>query len=276
MTAKAVSESVTADLPIVAPVAARLKVRAATLRTMIDVLKLAEQAALDLGPAGISSRVQDPAHVAQASVVLDKGGFEVFECSNPGMISIDLGTLEEFLKLGKADDVVELRFNKASVSVVLGGMTRRIPLDYYSVMPRELKLKSTASVSVAVEEVARSLKACALINDHLRMVVKPDAFVIVASGVGEHEVACRIPKDLLASLTGEAAAFYSLDYVANAVRSIPSGSILKLDLSTDLPLQLSAEFAAGKGRIWYAIAPRIEEEPRPARPDDEAESNEED
>jgi DNA polymerase III sliding clamp (beta) subunit (PCNA family) len=242
------------------PPAFTASVKVETLRTLLDVIGISDTAIVQVGADGIHSRVTDPARVCHAYAMLQRGAFESFQVTSSGIFAFERSDLCDFLKLSKGGDIAQLCLTEKALEVTLGMISRKIPLGAEPQMTKVINLSSVARARISVEELRRFVRAGSMVTDHLRVVIRDNSLIMIASAGPDNEVAAVFPKEYLASVEGEATALFPQDYVTLALAAIPSGSVVRLSFGDDLPLEIETECAAGMGAIYFALAPRIENE----------------
>ncbi len=145
--------------------------------------------------------------------------------------------------------------------ISVGNVTRRMSLVSTEGMAdtKVPNLNLPAKVAVNVEELQRGIKASESISDHIALTATPEQFELLSEGDTD-SVTLKLPKDLLVSLDCKESikSLFPMDYFANMVRAIPSGTVVVINLGNDLPVKIEFDFAGGKGKVKYLLAPRIE------------------
>ena len=245
------------------------KLKSETLKGVVDVVStLIDEAKFKIDANGITLKAVDPAHVAMIDMSIDKGAFEQFS-ANETEIGLDLDKLREVIRLSKvgftpySSHTIEMKHDEERGRLVIsvGNVTRRMSLVSTEGMAdtKVPNLNLAAKVAVNVEELQRGIKASESISDHIALTATPEQFEMLSEGDTD-SVTLKLPKDLLVSLDCKESikSLFPMDYFANMVRAIPAGTVVVINLGNDLPVKIEFDFAGGKGKVKYLLAPRIE------------------
>jgi len=248
------------------------------LKEFVDVLgTLVEEAKLVFEKDGVKTSCVDPSHVAMVEASLNMDAFNRYSIE-PIEMGVDLGKIQEFLGIGRADRVT-IRHDEKKNRLVLemGYVTRSMGLVDAAGFPDttipNLNLPNTAKVGV--KYLRGGVKASGQLSDHIAVLLKPEGFEMIAEGdTDESEMV--LPKDLLDEINAEqtARSLFPLDYFGNMVKAIKSKTV-EILLGTDYPVKMRwdferkiPEFSDGKetvktviaGSGLFLLAPRIESE----------------
>jgi proliferating cell nuclear antigen len=239
------------------------KLSADTLRSIIEAVgTLVDESKIKVTKDGISLKAVDPAHVAMVELTLGKGAFDDFK-GDDVELGVDLEKLREILKLASSDDEVILKHDETNskLEVRIGNLTRRMALVETSGMtdPKVPKLDLPATITLAVEELERGIRASEAVSDHVALSATPDTFELTAEGDTD-TVNLRLEKSMLGALkvSDKVRSLFSLDYFANMVKAAKGSPGLTIHLGSDYPVRLEFEIAKGNGHVTYLLAPRIE------------------
>jgi proliferating cell nuclear antigen len=239
------------------------KLKSETLKTVVDVVStLVDEAKFKIDQNGIALKAVDPAHVAMIDLYLEKGAFEQYSGSEVDL-GLDLEKLKEIFRLSKGGDVIDMRYDEDRFRfvVMVGNVTRRMNLVSTEGMsdPKVPNLNLPTKVSVPVEELQRGIKAAESVSDHIAINVNNDGLEVVSEGESD-SVSLKLPKDLLASLDCKdpVRSLFPMDYFSTIIKAIPVGTVVTINVGNDLPVKMDFEIAAGKGRVKFLLAPRIE------------------
>jgi proliferating cell nuclear antigen len=67
-------------------------------------------------------------------------------------------------------------------------------------------------------------------------------------------------EDLIDLVAGEARSLFSLDYLKDMNKAIPSDAEVTIELGQEFPVKLHFDIAEGEGNVTYMLAPRIQSE----------------
>jgi proliferating cell nuclear antigen len=239
------------------------KIKSETLKGVVDVVStLVDEAKFSISADGLELKAVDPAHVAMVDMKVEKSAFEEFSADETEL-GIDLDKIKEVLRLSRAGDIIEMEQDEAKNRLVLnvGNITRRMNLVDTAGMsdPKVPNLNLPAKITVTSDELQKGIRAAESVSDHIALNATPEGFEMFSEGDTD-SVSLKLPKDLLISLecAEKVKSLFPLDYFSNMVRSIPSGSVVTINLGSDYPVKLEFEIADKKGSVSYLLAPRIE------------------
>jgi len=239
------------------------KIRSDTLKGIVNIIStLVDEAKFNINADGFSLKAVDPAHVAMIDLQVDKGAFEEFAADDTEL-GIDLDKIKEVLKLASSGDVIDIEQDEEKSRLILnvGNVTRRMNLVDTTGMsdPRVPNLSLPASISVNIEEIQRGIKAAESVSDHIALTASQDAFEMYSEGDTD-SVSLKLTKDKLVSMKTDekVKSLFPLDYFANLVKAVPSGTVVNISLGSDYPVKMDFDLADGKGTVGYLLAPRIE------------------
>jgi proliferating cell nuclear antigen len=117
-----------------------------------------------------------------------------------------------------------------------------------------------AEVGIPGSEISRSLRAADLVSDHVRLSADPDAeaFHVAADGDTD-DVDVTLNGDTLTdvSVSESVESLFSLDYLQDMKRAIPSGESVSFQLGSEMPVRFGFETDAADVECECMLAPRI-------------------
>ncbi|HEX9908848.1 MAG TPA: proliferating cell nuclear antigen (pcna) [Thermoplasmata archaeon] len=239
------------------------KARADILKEVVNVVStLVDEAKFTVNGDGLTIRAVDPAHIAMVDLKLNKEAFDEFKAED-AEIGLDIDKLSQFLKLARADDSVDIKHDedKRRLTIVVGDITRRMSLIDTTGMsdPKVPSLNLPAKVTLRIDDLVQGIKASETVSDHLALVVSPEGFEMTCEGDLDQVQWKKLKKDL-AELEAPSTvrSLFPLEYFANMLRAVPSGSDVTMHLGNDYPVKVEFKIAGGKGEVRYLLAPRIE------------------
>jgi proliferating cell nuclear antigen len=239
------------------------RARAEILKEVVNVVStLVDEAKFTVNADGLTLRAVDPAHIAMVDLTLGKDAFEEFK-ADESEIGIDIDKLSQFLKLAKADDMVDLKHDedKRKLKIMVGDITRHMSLIDTTGMsdPKVPNLELPASVTVRADDLMQGIRASETVSDHIALVASPDGFEMSCEGDMDQVHWRKAKKDLAAlEAPSSVRSLFPLEYFSNMLKSVSSGSPVTMHLGSDYPVKMEFKIAGEKGEVRYLLAPRIE------------------
>ncbi len=240
-------------------------VSASTLRDALDsVSVLVDECKIRLNEDELAIRAVDPANVGMVDLSLDAAAFESYE-SDGGIIGVNLGRLEDIAGMANSGDLVHLELDEETrkLHIQIDGLSYTLALidpDSIRQEPDIPDLDLPASIVVEGAQLARGIKAADMVSDHIALRVDEEAetFHIEAEGDTD-DVDLELGTDDLIDLqAGPANSLFSLDYLKDMNKAIPSDAEVTVELGEEFPVKLHYQFAEGQGQVTYMLAPRIQ------------------
>jgi proliferating cell nuclear antigen len=240
-------------------------VSAATLRDALDsVSVLVEECKIRLNEDGLAIQAVDPANVGMVDLSLDSEAFESYEADG-GVIGVNLSRLEDIAGMGNAGDLVHLELDEETrkLHIRIDGLSYTLALidpDSIRQEPDIPDLDLPAEIVLEGTHLDRGIKAADMVSDHiaLRVDEEEDTFHIQAEGDTDDVDLKLTREDLIDLEVGPAESLFSLDYLKDMNKAIPSDAEVTMELGEEFPVKLHFEFAEGLGQVTYMLAPRIQ------------------
>lgn len=239
-------------------------IQGGTIRTVLTTLRaIVDEARIHIDEDGISVQAIDRANVAMDDLDLT-AAFESYDAS-PGVIGVDLDRFADAVGMANADDLVQLSLDERTRKLLIHVDGLEVTMACINAKtiraePDSPEFDLPAEVTLSRDALDRGVKAAGMVSDHvtLRMDEATEQFLIEAEGDTD-EVSLEIDSEDLDTVTvADAQAVFSLDYMNNLVRSIPTGMTVSITVGTDFPVSLAYEFADGDGHVHRMVAPRIQ------------------
>jgi proliferating cell nuclear antigen len=245
----------------------RAIVSSGTLQAALDsVSVLVDECKIRLDENELTIRAVDPANVGMVDLSLSATAFESYE-TDGGVIGVDLDRLEEFVGMADSGQLIELELDEETrkLHVTIDGLEGTLALidpDSIRKEPDEdsLNLDLPAKVVLEGRDIARAVKAADMVSDHIALGVDADEelFYVDAQGDTDDVHFELTGEDLIHIAPGEAHSLFSLDYLKQMNKAIPTDAEVSLDLGEEFPVRLEFEIAEGEGTVVYMLAPRIQ------------------
>jgi proliferating cell nuclear antigen len=240
-------------------------VSADTLGTALDsVSALVDECKIRLGEEEFSIRAVDPANVGMVDLTLSASAFESYEADG-GTIGVNLSRLEDIVGMADAGQLVDLELDEETrkLTIRLDGLKYTLALidpDSIREEPDIPDLDLPARVVLEGRDVNRAVKAADMVSDHIALGVDTaeEQFYVEAEGDTD-DVNFKLDREDLIDLTpGEAHSLFSLDYLKEMNKAVPTDGEVTVDLGEEFPVKLHFEIAEGEGNVTYMLAPRIQ------------------
>jgi proliferating cell nuclear antigen len=239
------------------------KARADVLKEVVNVVStLVDEVKFTVNADGLTLRAVDPAHIAMVDLTLDKAAFEDFK-ADEAEIGIDIDKLNQFLKLARSDDVIDIKHDedKRRLNIVVGDVTRRMSLIDTTGMsdPKVPSLNLPAKLTVKADDLVQGIKASETVSDHIALTASPEGFEMTCEGDMDQVNWKKAKKDMESlEAPSSVRSLFPLEYFANMLKAVPGGSSVTMFLGNDYPVKVEFQIAGGKGEVRYLLAPRIE------------------
>ncbi|WP_331235642.1 DNA polymerase sliding clamp [Natronorarus salvus] len=240
-------------------------VSADTLGAALDsVSALVDECKIQLGEEEFSIRAVDPANVGMVDLTLSASAFESYEADG-GTIGVNLSRLEDIVGMADAGQLVDLELDEETrkLTIRLDGLKYTLALidpDSIREEPDIPDLDLPARVVLEGRDVNRAVKAADMVSDHIALGVDTaeERFYVEAEGDTD-DVNFKLDREDLIDLTpGEAHSLFSLDYLKEMNKAIPTDGEVTIDIGEEFPVKLHFEIAEGEGNVTYMLAPRIQ------------------
>ncbi|KTG08161.1 DNA polymerase [Haloprofundus marisrubri] len=240
-------------------------VSASTLRDALDsVSVLVDECKIRLNEDELAIRAVDPANVGMVDLTLDAAAFESYEADG-GVIGVNLSRLEDIAGMANTGDLVHLELDEETrkLHIQIEGLSYTLALidpDSIRQEPDIPDLDLPATIVVEGTHLDRGIKAADMVSDHigLRVDEADETFHIEAEGDTD-DVDLELGRDDLIDLSaGPADSLFSLDYLKDMNKAIPSDAEVTVELGEEFPVKLHYEFGEGMGHVTYMLAPRIQ------------------
>ena len=240
-------------------------VGASTFQDALDsVSVLVDECKIRLNEEELSIRAVDPANVGMVDLTLEAAAFESYEADG-GVIGVNLARLEDIAGMANSGDLIHLELDEETrkLHIEIDGLSYTLALidpDSIRQEPDIPDLDLASEIVVEGAQLDRGIKAADMVSDHIRLRVDEtdEAFFIEAEGDTD-DVDLRLAReDLIALTAGPADSLFSLDYLKDMNKAIPSDAEVTVELGEEFPVKLHYGFAEGLGNVTFMLAPRIQ------------------
>lgn len=231
---------------------------------------ISEECKLDISDDGFHAAVVDPANVAYTETTFSPVGFDTFDYSGDDDRSVygcSLSKLQNAIGVAGSADSVRIKMDdEHSMRVEVGG----VGFDHAGINPDTIRQRPqfpdidfTAVLSnVPVGDLKRGAKACDMVSENTEFVVDADEETVEMHAEGDTDDAelQLHTGDTDLSADDNVSAGFSLEYLKDMTKGLPSDGTVDLHLKTDFPVQLGYDHPDFAARGTMFLAPRIDSE----------------
>jgi len=238
----------------------RFTIAQPVLKTMVSVLSsIVEEAKIVHTEKGLEVACVDTAHVAMAGFTIPESDLEGFEAEDTEEFGLDLKKMQSILKLTSSDDKIQVIIGD-KMTFKFGNITRTTALLDASTLgaPRIPPIDAPVTIKMGVDVLQTALKGVQDIGEAIQFKVADKTFSMIAEDDTNSSEFTAKDGDGASISEGNADSTFPPDYVANAIKSLPSTYVADILLGEDYPIRI--DFTDGKVEGFYLIAPRIDSE----------------
>jgi proliferating cell nuclear antigen len=240
-------------------------VSADTLGTALDsVSALVDECKIHLEEDGLAIRAVDPANVGMVDLSLSADAFESYEADG-GRIGVNLSRLEDIVGMADAGQLVQLDLDEETrkLHIQLDGLEYTLALidpDSIRQEPDIPDLDLPARIVVEGRDINRAVKAADMVSDHIALGVDEEEELFYVDAEGDtDDVHLELDREDLIDLTpGSARSLFSLDYLKDMNKAMPTDGEVTIELGEEFPVKFHFEIAEGNGDVTFMLAPRIQ------------------
>jgi proliferating cell nuclear antigen len=236
------------------------------LQEVIDAAHaIVDECRIHLDTDELVIRAVDPANVAMIDENVSADAFEAYD-TDCGEIGINLERLDEVVGIAdNNDDLVQFdldpKTRKLAVQVNAVEYTLAL-IDPQSIRaePDIPDLDLPAAVSMDEAEFKRAIRAADMVSDHIALQVDEREECFIANAEGDtDDVDLELSGDDLEDADwGSAYSLFSLEYLKDLRKPIPTDTVVRMQLGEEFPIKLTFEVANGAVDVEFMVAPRIQ------------------
>lgn len=242
-------------------------VGAETLRSTLDsVSVLVDECKIHLNEEGLAIRAVDPANVGMVDLDLDASAFESYEADDE-LIGVDLTRLEDIAGMADSGQLIDLSLKEdvQKLQLRMDGLQATMGLIEPTSIREEPDIPDLdlpATIVLEGRDLNRAIKAADMVSDHMELGVDVDEEIFYVDARGDtDDIRLELRREELIEFeVGKASSLFSLDYLRDINRAIPTDSEVQLRLGEEYPVKLTMPYAEGRGQVTYMLAPRIQSE----------------
>jgi proliferating cell nuclear antigen len=240
-------------------------VSADTLQATLDsVGVLVDECKIHLEEGGLEIRAVDPANVGMVDLSLSAEAFESYEADG-GLIGVNLVRLQDIAGMADKDQLVHLELDEETrkLHISIDGLEYTLALiDPESIReePDLPDLDLPANIVIEGRDIDRAVTAADMVSDHIELGVSEadEVFYVKAEGDTDDVHLELDTENLIDLVPGQASSLFSLDYLKDMNKAIPSDAEVTMELGEEFPVKLHFDIAEGQGKVTYMLAPRIQ------------------
>ncbi|MDE1852492.1 MAG: proliferating cell nuclear antigen (pcna) [Thaumarchaeota archaeon] len=232
------------------------------------VKTLVEEATFEANGEGLTFRAMDPSHVALVDLALPNSSFSSFECDKPYKFSLRVEDLVKLVGRSETKDSVQISSTEEdAIAVKLSnGYTREFTIHLIESTAASAplpKLEFDAKISLTKTILEEVLGDIAVVSDQVSIQATKDKLTFSGkSDVGKAEISLASKDaDVLEFKVGaDSKATYSIDYVNGILKALGGVTdTVELEYSTKKPLKLTMKLNDQGAKLWYFLAPRVQD-----------------
>ena len=173
----------------------------------------------------------------------------------------------DIVGMADSDQLVHLELDEETrkLHISLDGLEYTLALidpDSIRQEPDLPDLDLSAEIVVEGRDIDRAVTAADMVSDHIALGVDPDdeEFYVDAEGDTDDVHLELGTEDLIDLTAGEARSLFSLDYLKDMDKAIPSDAEVTTELGEEFPVKMHFGYAEGDGHVTFMLAPRIQSE----------------
>jgi len=224
------------------------------------VAAVAEDAKLQLTSEGMSVVGVDMANVSLVDLKLPASAFESYALDGGAMdVGVAFERLRDLLTAAQHSGLVRMSIDDAKIRLGMGSLLYAMTRLDVAALRKEPKLPSldfAARVSLNINDLVRTLKACSKVGDFVQIGVESGLFYIETEGETD-KVRLDMGEEQLQGMdvTADVKSLYSLDYVSTLLHGLTFADVVDLEFGANYPLRLGATNVI---KVSYLLAPRID------------------
>ncbi|MFB6202490.1 MAG: DNA polymerase sliding clamp [Halorhabdus sp.] len=233
-------------------------------QTITTLSVIVDECRIHLNDLGFRLAAVDPANVAMDETSVTEDAFEAYQADG-GVLGVDLEKLADAVSMADKGDLIQLSLDPQTrkLHIEIGGLEYTLALidpDSIRQEPDIPDLDLPARVVLEGSDLDRAVRAADMVSDHVRLAVDADeeTFLVTASGDTD-DVHLELERDDLIDLeAAPAGSLFSLDYLKDLNKAIPTDADVDIRLGEEFPAMLEYEYADGAATVTQMLAPRIQ------------------
>ncbi|XP_042458241.1 proliferating cell nuclear antigen-like isoform X1 [Zingiber officinale] len=247
------------------------------LKKVLEAMReLVTDANFDCSRSGISLQAMDSTHVALVALLLGADSFDHFRCDRSRSIGMNLNCLAKILRCAANDDVLTLKADDDSDTVVFifenpkQNKITDFEMKLMDIQSEHLGIPEAqyqAIIKMSSQEFARICKDLSSIGDTVVISVTKEGVKFSTTGdIGSANIVCRQnttvdkpEESMIIEMNDPVSLAFALRYLNSFTKATPLSNSVKICMSSDLPVVVEYKIA-DMGYIRYYLAPKIEDD----------------
>jgi proliferating cell nuclear antigen len=234
--------------------------------TVSKLTALVDECKVRLDEDGLSIQAVDAANVAMVDIWLPKEDFASYQADEE-LLGLNLVRFADVVGMGGKDDTVTLELNEETrkLRIEIDGLRYTLSLIDPSSIHQEPNVPDLDNVEVYIvgSELQRGVKAAGMVSDHMGIgYTEVGSFYMRGEGDTD-DVRLDLREsdgvEFLDETEEDAESLFSLDYLDDMSKELPSDEDVRVELGDDYPIKFTAGLGE-EGEMTYLLAPRIENE----------------
>ena len=242
-----------------------IKIDQPTLKQVIEGIgSLSEECTLTIDNEGITSKTLDPDHVAMINVSLPNSMFEKYEVTKQGNITFHIDDMLKILNDIPKESRITILNDNDDLILLANNTTYYLKLSEASFNDQPLP-KIPYDSMFEVYELTKYMTRLIKFGEYVVIECTNQTCKLSAKGYDNVKlVSIKLEKgmDELISLeckNGNTECVYSIEYLLPFLKTIPKGTLQRIQYSNQKPLRLHTKLDNFGGSIDLYVAPRVEE-----------------
>ena len=227
------------------------------------IVNLVDEGTFEISSEGVTLRTMDPSQIAMVDFSLPREAFAKLDCDAKRTVCVNLVDLNKILARSRPQDKLSIKLDEKESKLVLEfkGESKRhfkLPLlEGASALPREPKIVFDATLQMKGSAFKNMLHDAGLLSSHVILQADDGEFVVEAHG-DSGDLRIETKKESMESmkLGAKSRAMFPFEYLDDMTRACPEDASVSLHLKSEAPVKL--EYAIGKAKLVYYLAPRVE------------------
>ncbi|OUU49664.1 MAG: proliferating cell nuclear antigen (pcna) [Candidatus Puniceispirillum sp. TMED52] len=249
------------------------------LKKIIDSMSWITETNFDCTDGGVAVQAMDANHVALASLVLHRGGFQHYRCDRPLTLGVNIASIGKILKCCNPEDVLTLKADDDGNSLMMmfealkGDKISDFELKLMQIDSEQLGIPDTefsCYAKLSSQEFGRICKDLMVMGDTVVISIGKEGLKFSVQGdMGTGNIHLRDNSQNMDVKEGEmveirsseaCALSFSLKYLNFFAKATPLSSYVSLSMNKGIPLVTEYSLGDDMGWVRFYLAPKMDDE----------------